>query len=552
MSQALAIKAENQVDQFLRSFRMIVNPADHFQLLHAGSEQTPILWNKSTQAKGKRWNKVGAKNIKQALSEVAGQEDVYVSVNAFNGWRNVAMVRELNAVFVDVDLGRRATKKDIRQAAELLQTEKLPFPSMVVETGRGIHLYWLIERAKKDRLALWQTVENKLVATLKPMGADPAAKDAARMLRLVGTVNSKTGQFVTGNLYDNKRWKLEELAFAVLGDQAAAKTAKRRERRVISLEARRKGRANGKLYRWSLVMADLIRIGEHHGKIPEGNRNNWLFLVSVALAWFASPDTIEDQVRDLAARYTTLDQSDVKRACQSAVQRAKDNLEGKVSVFRGVECDIRYRFTNEALFERMEGLLVGGLKNAMRAIITKKTAAERKKARDRARFQDHKTGEGVMVSNVEKKASAIAGVRCGKTIRQIALDLGVSPSTIKRWTKGVKSIEVKAVAPEVKSVEQVREVAAETCDAAVEKENNVVLFPTSSLSGPQPRSVYTAPGPASDCESPEEGEKEKVLSIEWIRTLRKQKKLSSDEEKKLFDVPDCEIGPEWLEKVFAA
>ena len=76
--------------------------------------------------------------------------------------------------------------------------------------------------------------------------------------------------------------------------------------------------------------------------------------------------------------------------------------------------------------------------------------------------------------------------------------------------------------------------------------------PMSSLSGSKLHSVYATPRPASDCESPEEGEKEKVLSIEWIRTLRKQKKLSSDEEEKLFDVPDCEIGPEWLEKVFAA
>lgn len=548
MSQALAIQAENQVDQYLRSFRLIVTPADHFRLLHADSEQTQILWNKSTQVPGQRWKKVTTNNAKKALAELAGKEDIYMSVNAFYKWRNVALTREFNAVFVDIDLDRRATKQDIRQAIEILEAEKLPFPNMVVESGHGIHLYWFIERAHKDKLALWQTIENKLVKTLKPMGADPVAKDAARLLRMIGTVNSKTGQYVTGNLYTEKRWNIDELAIAVLGDQSLSQSKKRRERRVVSLEARRKGRAERKLYRWSLVMADLIRIGDHHGKIPVGHRNNWVFLVSVALSWFASPDTIEEQVLELAARYTSLGDKEVKRTCKSAVSRAQDNLEGKVGIFNGAECDTRYRFTNEALFERMEGLLDGGLKNAMRAIITRKTAAERKKARDRARFEDHKTGQGVMASNVGKKADVISGYRSGKTIRQIALDVGVSPSTVKRWVKGVKRFEPKML----ESVEKVAEVVETVVEVASEEEGNVVALPASFLSGPQPRSVYAAPQADSDWLSPEEGENDKVVSIEWFRSVKKQKKLSNDEEKKLFDVPDCEIGPEWFERIFAA
>src|SRR5207302_206770 len=51
----------------------------------------------------------------------------------------------------------------------------------------------------RDQLGKWQALEDLLVDLLAPFGADPQARDAARVLRVVGTVNHRNGELVTGS-----------------------------------------------------------------------------------------------------------------------------------------------------------------------------------------------------------------------------------------------------------------------------------------------------------------------------------------------------------------
>lgn len=70
-------------------------------------------------------------------------------------------------------------------------------PSAVVFSGRGLYLKWYwtspIPRAAAGRAV---AVNRALVARFAEFGADPAAVDMSRILRVIGTVNSKSGETV--------------------------------------------------------------------------------------------------------------------------------------------------------------------------------------------------------------------------------------------------------------------------------------------------------------------------------------------------------------------
>jgi putative DNA primase/helicase len=71
----------------------------------------------------------------------------------------------------------------------LKKIEGIPKPSAVVRTGRGCHAYWLLNTpAKKGDIEKIERITKGLAVNL---GADVAATDGARLLRLPGTRNTK-------------------------------------------------------------------------------------------------------------------------------------------------------------------------------------------------------------------------------------------------------------------------------------------------------------------------------------------------------------------------
>ena len=123
--------------------------------------------------------------------------DAYFALGTFTeaGSRDAANVEQLRAFFLDLDCG--PTKDYPDQNTALLAMRKfckdlsLPKPT-VVNSGRGIHVYWpLTEPISRDE---WQPIADRLKAMCKKHGlnADPVVTaDAARVLRVPGTHNHK-------------------------------------------------------------------------------------------------------------------------------------------------------------------------------------------------------------------------------------------------------------------------------------------------------------------------------------------------------------------------
>jgi predicted transcriptional regulator len=89
------------------------------------------------------------------------------------------------AVWADFD--GKGMSLDI--AKERIASAGLPEPSIFVDSGKGIHSYWLLTRSvEKDKQEVFEGV---LKAIVDKAGADPKAAEIARVMRIPGTFNVK-------------------------------------------------------------------------------------------------------------------------------------------------------------------------------------------------------------------------------------------------------------------------------------------------------------------------------------------------------------------------
>ncbi len=105
-------------------------------------------------------------------------------------------VAALPALFADIDYKDPNAEERLGEVEEVLKELGLYERALIVFSGRGFHVYLPFDRLiSKDE---WQPVEEKFVNVLRAKGlpADPAVKDPARVLRVVGTINSRSSKEV--------------------------------------------------------------------------------------------------------------------------------------------------------------------------------------------------------------------------------------------------------------------------------------------------------------------------------------------------------------------
>ena len=133
------------------------------------------------------------KGIREVIESVEGEEDVYIAPNTFyKPYRSVQNIRHFRALYIDIDLKSYGKEEAVYNIYEKAAIGEIPEPSMVLDSGRGLHVYWRIEDAPYNALWTWQQIEDYLYKKLQYLGADIKATDGARLLRLPSTYNSKS------------------------------------------------------------------------------------------------------------------------------------------------------------------------------------------------------------------------------------------------------------------------------------------------------------------------------------------------------------------------
>ena len=360
----------------------LFQPLEHHETLHSSPHGTVIYWQK--QASRNAWIKIRpGDSVPQLIAPHAGKPDRYVSVNEFDGWRMIRLLRSLRACYVDID-----GCTDLDAALDTLLFAGLPAPNLVVFSGRGLHLYWLLEPVPAKALPVWQRIQNTLLEALKPIGADPVAKDCTRMLRLIGSVHGKTGATVEGRILNPVAWSLPQLANEVLGER---KPGKARIRDIRPKQSGQRGVGAGIYQRWHLVYKDLLKIADAHwfGGVPAGHQDTWLFLSSVALSWFAHTDTLAAEIEAQAKMWTPdWKASEVHQKMGQVIKRAQAAADGETVVWNGQQVDPRYRFRRQTLWAWCRDMVPPDLLPELRAIVPDDVAKGRKLEADRERWRE--------------------------------------------------------------------------------------------------------------------------------------------------------------------
>ena len=194
-------------------------------------------------------------------------------------------------------------------ALEALQDERLPPPSFAVASGRGLALVWLHHAVPRAALPRWRACQQVLWHTLRHLGADRLASDAARVLRLVGTRNSRSSTLVEGLTAPGELWDFDQLADEILPLQRAELVALR----LVRARKRAAGQGTPTPTRWfdsaglwELRLAELQRLREHRwlGTLPDGQRDTWMLLAGVAISYLVPGPMVRREIVALADEVT--------------------------------------------------------------------------------------------------------------------------------------------------------------------------------------------------------------------------------------------------------
>lgn len=162
--------------------------------------------------------------------------DLFFSINNIKPYKNrcTENVCALNWCFADLDIYHEdnqfsnLSKEQIYNLIneELCKNNKIPIPTIVIDSGRGLYLLWKINQSitykKESKLALnrWKRVQKELNLRLIDFCADvKISTDCARLLRVPNSYNSKSKTKVEilrhneTNIYS--LYKLEDFLFGV-------------------------------------------------------------------------------------------------------------------------------------------------------------------------------------------------------------------------------------------------------------------------------------------------------------------------------------------------
>ena len=354
----------------------------------------------------------------ELLEQDFNQENVYISINTFySTFRRLEYIKELKAQFIDLDIYKTGfTKEQIIMHLEADYFNKsIPRPNLIIDSGRGLYLIWLLNSVPSKALPLWKAIEEYLYSVLKPFGADRQALDPTRVLRVPGSINSKSKTTVSIIDEYDYIYDLREIQNEYLPELKPKEKKKGRPSKTVFIHRER-----------SLYFAriqDITKLCELREYDLKGHRELILFLYRYYLCYF-----LEDTQKALGD-VLELNREFIYPLSETEVIRATRSAE-KVYLSKNKD----YKYKNETLIEL---LVITELEETyMSTIISKREFKRRKNLRDREyqknKYQeklraDGKVSEKDKISQRREKIKAL--LEQGFKQKEIYLSLNISKRT---------------------------------------------------------------------------------------------------------------------------
>ena len=362
--------------------------------------------------------------VEDLLKQDFDKEDVYISMSTFyKPMRRIENIKELTCNFIDLDTyNTKFTNTQILMNLESNYFNKvIPTPNLIIGSGRGLTLIWLIERVPYMALPLWKAVQEYLYSQLKEFGADRKALDATRVLRVAGSINSKSGTRVTILEKYEYKYTLREIQREFLPDLDENRNKKKgRPKKVVYVHRERS------LYQGRIL--DLVKLCELRNYDVKGHREIILFLYRYYLCYFYEDEqnALEDVLELNKEFIQPLSEKEVIRATGSAekVFKAKDK---------------QYKYKNETLIELLE--ISEYEQTHMKIIIGKEEYKRRDREYQKNRYLEQLQVQGKLTEKdkISRRRQKIKDLLAeGLEQKDICLRLNISKRTYIRDRKYLK------------------------------------------------------------------------------------------------------------------
>lgn len=352
------------------------------------------------------------------------KENVFMSLNTFySTFRRLEYLKELKAQFIDLDTYKTGFTKEqiLMNLEENYFNQSIPRPNFIVDSGRGLYLIWLLNSVPSKALPLWKAIEEYLYSILKPFGADRQALDPTRVLRVPGSINSKSNTIVKVIDQYDYVYDLREIQKEFLPELEERKAKKKgRPSKTVFIHRER-----------SLYYAriqDIIKLCELREYDLKGHREFVLFLYRYYLCSFLE-DT-EKALQDVLE----LNREFIYPLMKTEVIRATRSAE-KVYLNK----DKQYRYKNETLIELLN--ITEFEETHMSTIISKREYKRRNNEYNKNKYQEKLRAEGKVsekdkISQRREKIKDL--LREGLSQKEIYLSLNISKRTCINDVKFLK------------------------------------------------------------------------------------------------------------------
>ena len=354
---------------------------DYLNSLHGNSQGWITKAEISEEEGFKQWHYRFKELIKQDLEG----KDIYISMNTFyKTYRRIDCLKELRACYIDLDIyNTKFTKEQVMMnLEENYYNQSIPIPNFVMDSGRGLYLIWLINTVPSKALPLWKAIEEYLYKELKDFGADRKALDPTRILRVEGSINSKSNTMVKILDENDYIYDLRKIKKNFLPELQPSKNKKGRPKKTVYIHRERS------LYQARLN--DLITICKLREYDLRGHRELILFLYRYYLCYFTedTEKALQDTLELNSEFIVPLREKEVISATRSAER-----------VY--LEQDKQYKYKNETLIELLDITEQEQMKLSI--IFSKEEYKRRDREYQKKKYQEKLKKEGKITKQEELK-----------------------------------------------------------------------------------------------------------------------------------------------------
>lgn len=370
----------------------------------------------------KHWQQYYFEGIND-LSINLNDKDVYISQNTFNNRsRRLTHLKELKALYIDIDCYKvNLSKEAVKYFLENDLYGQIPVPNMLIDSGRGLYYIIFLENTIAEELPKWQLVERYLFEKLKDLGADNKALDATRVLRVVGSTNSKNNELVKViDTYDYQ-YTLDEIIENYIPEVNEDRKEKQKPKGV-----RKKGRKKKFVSLFNLYnlyytrFKDIKKLVEIRNYEMTGYREITLFLIRYFLnVYHGDDDLVMEEVIEINNSFTEpLEINEVFNATRSGAIGATESV---------------YKYSNDKLIKLLD--ITPSEQKKMATIIGKseKYYRNNKNRRDNRRDENGLTQRESSKLNNENEILELK--RKKYTLKQISKKLNLSIDYVKKVSR---------------------------------------------------------------------------------------------------------------------